>query len=131
MTAPVQPPSFTIPPQAPAQPTAPRWPLWGLYVAAVLSGSAIAIWRLGPAIRETPTLAAVGVVAFGAFDLDDIRPQISHQRRRIWPGKDTGEIKDAQVGQRFGVGGHGGLAVDYLNIRRNQSIGRNNSSIYT
>lgn len=69
MTAPVQPPSFTIPPQAPAQPTVPRWPLWGVYVAAVLSGSAISVWRLGPAIREAPTLAAVGVVALGAFGL--------------------------------------------------------------
>ena len=67
MTGPVQSPSFTIPPQAPAQPSAPRWPLWSLYVAAVLSGSVILVSRIAPSVGQTPTLTAVGVLAFGVF----------------------------------------------------------------
>jgi RsiW-degrading membrane proteinase PrsW (M82 family) len=64
---PAQSPSFTIPPRAADQSAAPRWPLWSLYVAAVLSGSAIFVARLAPAVAETPTLTAVGVLAFGVF----------------------------------------------------------------
>lgn len=67
MTGPVQSPSFTIPPQAPAQPRAPRWPLWSLYVGAVLSGSAILVSRIAPSVGQTPTLTAVGALAFGVF----------------------------------------------------------------
>lgn len=67
MSGPVQSPSFTMPPQAPAQSAAPRWPLWSAYIAAVLSGSVILVWRLAPAVAETPTVTAVGVLAFGVF----------------------------------------------------------------
>lgn len=67
MTGPATAPSFTIPPRAPAQSSAPRWPLWTLYVAAVLSGSVILISRIAPSAGQTPTLTAVGIVAFGAL----------------------------------------------------------------
>lgn len=67
MNGQVQRPSFTIPPAAGTEPRGPDWPLWGVYVGAVVSGAVILVMRFAPSIAETPTLTAVGVVAFGVF----------------------------------------------------------------
>jgi RsiW-degrading membrane proteinase PrsW (M82 family) len=67
MTGQPHPPSFTIPPPATPRPAARTWPLWSVYVVAVLSGSVILVSRLAPSVAETPTLTAVGIVAFGFF----------------------------------------------------------------
>lgn len=67
MTGREPPPAVTIPPRAPVQSTGPAWPLWGVYIAAVLSGLVIWVSRLAPSVAETPTLTAVGIVAFGVF----------------------------------------------------------------
>lgn len=67
MTSQVQPPSFTIPPTAPPEPTAARWPLWLAYGAGVLSGAVIFVVSVAGSVAEAPLLTVGAVVAFGAF----------------------------------------------------------------
>lgn len=67
MTSQVQPPSFTIPPIAPREPSPARWPLWIVYVTGVLSGAMIFAVSVTVSVAEAPVLTAGAVVAFGAF----------------------------------------------------------------
>ena len=67
MTSQVQPPSFTIPPTAPREPCAARWPLWLVYAAGVLSGAIIFAVSVTGSVAEAPVLTVGAVVAFGAF----------------------------------------------------------------
>lgn len=45
----------------------PAWALWAVYIGSVISGVAIVVTALRPALHETPTLAAASVAVFGAF----------------------------------------------------------------
>ncbi len=57
---------FWIPPPAP-QARGKTWPLWLLYLAAVLTGSVILTVALAASFAQTPRIAAGSVVVFGAF----------------------------------------------------------------
>ena len=60
-------PPFALPPPAEVQTRGPAWPLWAVYVASVLSGLVILAGSAGASIAQTPALAAVSVLLFGAF----------------------------------------------------------------
>ena len=67
MSAPAQPPLFTIPPPASADQEPSVWPLWMVYVAGVLSGAVILLVAFGPSAAEVPTLTGAAVLGFGLF----------------------------------------------------------------
>ncbi len=67
MSAPAQPPLFTIPPPASADPEASVWPLWFVYLAGVLSGAGVLLVAFSSSAAEVPTLTGAAVIGFGAF----------------------------------------------------------------